>query len=255
MGIGKMVVPLFLSTLPEGMTFTIASLDANTPSGMYTYNMFTLGLPHTYSVRISTSIFKHDHTDLRQASDISSGATNNKRGAKLAELTMACDGAFNSGTGGSYLMKFMIKGRPTAHPEMPEAHISGTLTVSTSDWGTFSRPDTTHFNWTIDGVKPLLGPEGQASSNHGTFSASTPYLGYLEDSCITVLAIPDKGAYAFGVANQQDLLVKVLQLSVPAILAGHVLAWGYAAGWVIAGGAGVVKAVVWVAEKADKIHL
>lgn len=64
MGIGKMVVPLFLSTLPEGMTFTITSLDANTPSGMYTYNMFALDLPHTFSVRILTSVIKHDHTNL-----------------------------------------------------------------------------------------------------------------------------------------------------------------------------------------------
>lgn len=138
---------------------------------------------------------------------------------------------------------------------MAEAHITGTLTIGTSTWGLFTRPDKTNFFWTIDGVKPLPGPDGTPTSSHGTFTADTPYLGYLEDSCITVTAIPEKGAYGLGVSNQQDLLVKILQGAVPAIMAGHLLVWGHAAGWVIASGATVVKAVVWVAEKSDKIHL
>lgn len=50
MGIGKMNIPLFLSTLPEGMTMTINSIDADTPSGMYTYNQYKISLPHTFTV-------------------------------------------------------------------------------------------------------------------------------------------------------------------------------------------------------------
>lgn len=205
MGVGRMTIPLFLSTLPEGMSFTVDEINMNVPSGFWG---LIGGLPSGFT-------FPHTYT----ASDIAEGQPSNKRGAKIATLELATDGVFQSGNGGSFVVKFTISGRPDAYPDLPVKTTKGTLTVGTSQWGWFSRPDQTNFSW-------------QIGEQHQTYTAKTPTLTYLDDSCLAVAYFPDQKDYVFGVNNQQDFLVKLMQGAVGGIIAGHKAVWSVAAGWV-----------------------
>lgn len=216
MGIGQMTIPLFLSTLPEGMTFTVDEITQDVPSGFWAYFSKPNGVtfPHTY-----------------QPSDITEGLPNNKRGAKIAEFALRTDGyGLHGGQGGSFVVKFTITGQPKDHPEALVQDTKGTLTIGTSEWGVFSRPDQTNFSWQI----------GDA---HRTFTAKTPTLTYLDDSCLAVAYLPEERKYVFGVTNQQDFIVKLAQGGVSAVIAGHKMLWDAAAGLVASIG-GVAFAVV-----------
>lgn len=228
MGIGQMTIPLFLSTLPEGMTFTIDEITKDAPSGFWAY----IGLPNGVT-------FPHTF----QPSDIAEGLPSNKRGARIAELALRCDGGFfglHGGQGGSFVIKFTIKGRPKDHPEAAVQDTKGTLTIGTSEWGVFSRPDKTNFSW-------------QIGENHRTYTAATPTLTYLDDSCLAVAYLPEQKTYVFGVTNQQDFLVKVMQGGVDAIIAGHKVLWSAAAGMVASIGGIAFAVVSFGASKIDGI--
>jgi hypothetical protein len=226
MGIGQMTVSLFLSTLPEGMTFTIDEISKNVPSGFWAHMSMPndLTFPHTF-----------------QSSEITEGFPSNKRGASIVTLQLRTDGTgLGGGQGGSFLIKFTIKGRPTEHPEAPVQDIKGSLTIGTSEWGYFSRPDQTNFSWQIEG-------------QHSTYTAKTPTLSYLDDSCLAIAYLPDQKTYVFGVTNQQDFIVKVMQGGVSAILAGHKALWSTAAGMVCAIGGAAFAVVSFGASQIDGI--
>lgn len=57
----------------------------------------------------------------------------------------------------------------------------------------------------------------------------------------------------FGVTNEQDFIVKLLQGGVDAILTGHKLLWSTAAGMVASVGGYAVSVVAWSASKIDGI--
>jgi len=57
----------------------------------------------------------------------------------------------------------------------------------------------------------------------------------------------------FGVSNQQDFIVKLLQGGVGAIMTGHKLIWSTAAGWVAPIGGTAFAAVAWGASKIDGV--
>ncbi|KDQ16353.1 hypothetical protein BOTBODRAFT_31040 [Botryobasidium botryosum FD-172 SS1] len=216
MGIGKMTIPLYLTTLPEGMTFTLTSVSRDVPNGFWAHESLAsnITLPHTF-----------------QHSDIVTGRDTNKRGARVGDFSLMTDGSgLHGGQGGSFVLKFTIAGRPNDHPEAPAQNTEGTLTIGTSEWGFFSRPDQTNFSW-------------QIGDQHRTYTAKTPTLVYLDDSCLAIAWLPDQKIYVFGVDNQQDFIVKLMQGGVSAILAGHKVAWSTAAGSVAAFG-GVAVAVV-----------
>jgi len=59
----------------------------------------------------------------------------NHRGAKVAELQLRYDGAFDSGNGGSFLVNFTIKGRPEEYSDADGQVNKGQLTIGTSEWG------------------------------------------------------------------------------------------------------------------------
>ncbi|CAM6002912.1 unnamed protein product [Sphagnum balticum] len=226
MGLGQMTIPIFLSTLPEGMTFTIDEISKDAPSGFWAYISLPNGLtfPHTF-----------------RPSEITEGFSSNKRGARIAELDLRTDGSgLGGGQGGSFVIKFTINGRPNEHPDAPVQNTKGTLTVGTSEWGFFGRPDQTNFSW-------------QIGDNHRTFTAKTPNLGSLDDSCLAVAYLPDNKTYVFGVTNQQDFIVKVMQGGVSAILAGHKVLWSTAAGLVAPIGGAAFAVVSFGASAIDGI--
>ncbi|KAK7915190.1 hypothetical protein PG985_012893 [Apiospora marii] len=228
MGIGQMTIPLYLSALPEGMTLTIDEIVKNEPAGFWTHISQPNEVPS----------FPHQFS----ASDIAAGQPSNKRGAKIAELCLRTGGAtgLGGGQGGSFLLKFTLRGRPDAHPDARELRdVKGTLTVGTSAWGFFSRPDQTTFAWEIEGGKP------------NTYTAATPTLGYLDDSCLAVAYVPEEKTYVFGVSNQQDFIVKVMQGGVSGIIAGHKVLWTTAGGMVAAIGGVAVSVVAFGAGALD----
>lgn len=219
MGIGQMTIPLYLSALPEGMTLTIDEIVKNEPAGFWAH----ISQPH------EVPSFPHTF----RASDVAAGQPSNQRGAKIAELCLRTGGAtgLGGGQGGSFLLQFTLRGRPAAHPDAPALQdVRGTLAVGTSAWGVFSRPDETSFAWEIEG-RPH------------TFSAPTPTLGYLDDACLAVAYVPEEKKYVFGVSNQQDFIVKVMQGGVSGIIEGHKVLWSTAGGMVAAIG-GVAVGVV-----------
>lgn len=175
------------------------------------------------------------------ASDIAAGQLSNKRGAKISELCLRNGGSgLGGGQGGSYLIKFTLSGRPDAHPDARELRdMKGSLTVSTSAWGFFSRPDQTSFAWEVEGGKP------------NTYSAPTPTLGYLADSCLAVAYVLEEKAYVLGVTNQQDFIVKVMQGGVSGIVAGHKVLWTTAGGMVAVIGGVAVSVVVFGVSTLD----
>ncbi|KAH7183695.1 uncharacterized protein B0J16DRAFT_386769 [Fusarium flagelliforme] len=117
------------------------------------------------------------------------------------------------------------------HAALPERNIKGSRSIGTSEWGIFSRPDQTNFIWQIEGQQR-------------TFRAPIPTLSYLDDSRLAVAYAPDEQKYVFGVSNQQDLIVKLLQGGVGAILTGHKLLYSTAAGMVASIGGTAVVVVV-----------
>ena len=201
MGFGQMTIPLYLSVLPEGMTFTIDEINQDQPSGFWANISYPNGItfPHTFT-----------------PSDITEGQHNKYRGAKIAELQLRTDGwGLHGGQGGSFVVKFTISGRPKDHADLPDQNMKGSLSIGTSEWGFFSRPDKTNFIWQIEGQQR-------------TFTASTSTLSYLDDCCLAVAYASDEKKYVFGVSNQQDFIVKLLQGGVAPIggTAFAVVAWG-----------------------------
>ena len=225
MGMGQMTIPLFISTLPEGMTLTIDEITKDTPSGMWA----NISLPNNMS-------FPHTFT----TQEIKDGKPSNNRGAKVAELQLRTDGAFDSGNGGSFLVRFTIKGRPDECPDADVQDTKGQLTIGTSQWGVISRPDQTNFSWTIE-------------NKSQTYTAETPTLAYLDDSCMVLSYVPEKKAYVFGVSNQQELIVKIMQGAVSTIIAGHKALYSTAAGWVCSIGGAAVAVVAFGASFVDGI--
>ena len=226
MGIGQLTIPIFVSTLPEGMTLTIDEITKDAPSGFWSH----MSLPNNMS-------FPHKFT----TQEIKDGLPSNKRGAKVAELNLRTDGTgLGGGQGGSFLIKFTIQGRPDEYPEADVQNTKGQLTISTSEWGFFSRPDQTNFVWTI----------GDKSAS---YTAKTPTLAYLDDSCLAVGYVPDKKAYVFGVTNQQDFIVKLAQGAIKGVIAGHQVLWSAGAGMVTSIGGTVFAVVAFGAKYVDGI--
>ncbi|KAG8354354.1 hypothetical protein FVEN_g7642 [Fusarium venenatum] len=226
MGIGQMTIPLYLSALPEGMTFTVDEIKQDVPSGFWAYISYPNGItfPHTFNL-----------------SDITEGQHNKLRGAKIAELALRTDGfGLHGGQGGSFVVKFTISGHPKDHADLPDQNITGSLSIGTSEWGVFSRPDQTNFMWQVEGQQR-------------TFTAGTPTLTYLDDSCLAVAYVPEEQKYVFGVSNEQDFIVKLLQGGVDAILTGHKVLYSTAAGMVASFGGAAVAVVAWGASKIDGI--
>jgi len=223
MGIGKMTIPLFLSTLPEGMTFTIDEFNPNVPKDFYAHITLPNGItyPHTFT-----------------PSEIAAGSPSNHRGAKIAELILQTESAFTSGQGASFLIKFTISGKPKDQPDAPVQNAKGTLTIGTSEWGTFTRPDQTTFSW-------------QIGDQHQTYTAKTPTLTYLDDSCLVVGYVAAQKGYVFGVTNQQDFLVKLMQGGISGIIAGHKALYTLALGWVMPFPGALVGVVTFGASFVD----
>ena len=225
MGVGQMTIPLYVAAIPKGMTLTIDEINRTTPSGMWTH----ISLPNNMS-------FPHTFT----TQEIANGKPDNHRGAKVGELMLRTDGAFDSGQGGSFLLRFTIKGRPDEYPYADIQNTKGQLTIGTSEWGRFSRPDQTTFSWTIE-------------NRSQTYTAKTPTLSYLDDSCMLLSFVPESKAYVFGVTNQQDFLVKVMQGAIGGIITGHKALWSTAAGLVTSIGGVVVAVVAFGASRIDGI--
>lgn len=227
MGIGKITIPLFLSSLPEGMTLTIDDITKDVPSGFWAHISMPNGVssfPHTF-----------------HPSSIAEGHPSNKRGAKVAEFCLMTDGfGLKGGNGGSFVVKFTIKGRPNDQPQALVQDTKGTLTIGTSEWGFFSRPDQVNFWWQIGDM-------------HRTYTAKTPSLSYLDDSCMAVAYVPEEKAYVFGVTNQQDFIVKVMQGAVSGIIAGHQVLWATGAGLVTSIGGAVFGVVSFGIGQIDGI--
>lgn len=226
MGIGQMTIPLFISNIPAGMSITIHSITPTTPSNMWSHMTFPGGLtlPHTFT-----------------AADIEASRPSNNRGSQIVELQLRTNGAFDSGDGGSFHLTFSISGRPDEFPDAELlANKPGTLTISTSKWGKLARPDQTHFVWVIDGASE-------------TYSEDTPTLTYLDNSCILLSWHPEKKAYVFGVTNQADFVVGLMQNAVSLILTGHNVLWATAGGWVCSIGGTAVKVVAFGAAFVNKM--
>ncbi|GJJ77408.1 hypothetical protein EMPS_09767 [Entomortierella parvispora] len=226
MGIGQMTIPLYVASLPEGMTFTINDVTKDVPANFWAYFSapVTGGWPRTI-----------------QASEVATAIEKGQRGMKIGEFDLRTDGfGLSSGQGGSFLIKFTIAGRPSAHPEAEIQNIQGTLCIGTSEWGTFSRPDQTNFQWQIAGQSR-------------TFTAKTPTLSYLDDTVIAIAYVPEQKNYLFGVTNEQTFIVKVMQTMVGGILTGHKVLWSTTAGMVASIGGAAFAVVAWGASKIDGI--
>ncbi|RFN48744.1 hypothetical protein FIE12Z_6999 [Fusarium flagelliforme] len=195
---------------------TIALYLSALPGGMtFTIDEIKQDAPSGFWAHISYPngiTFPHTFTP----SDVTEGQHNTLHGAKIAELLLCTDG---------------WGGHPQDHAALPEQNIKGSRSIGTSEWGFFSRPDQTNFIWQIEGQQR-------------TFTAPIPTLSYLDDSRLAVAYAPDEQKYVFGVSNQQDLIVKLLQGGVGAILTGHKLLYSTAAGMVASIGGTAVVVVV-----------
>lgn len=226
MGLGTMTVPLYVTTLPEGMSLTVDDITKDEPSGF------------------KASISQATDSSWPQTithSDVTEGYAVSKRGAKVADIRFWTGGSgFGGGQGASVVVKFTISGRPVEDPDAPEQNATGTLIIGNSEWGFFSRPDKTNFVW-------------QIGSQSRTFTAPTPTLTYLDDSCMAVAYAPDDKTYAFGVTNQQDFIVRLMQNAVSGIIAGHKGLWKTAAGMVASIGGVAFDVVSFGVGKLDGI--
>ncbi|BFZ63836.1 hypothetical protein YB2330_004972 [Saitoella coloradoensis] len=223
MGIGQMTIPLFLASLPAGMTFTIDEITKDVPENFWA-NFSGDAAPRAI-----------------QPDAVSQATSEGKRGVRVGEFMLRTDGfGLSSGNGASFLMKFTIAGRPDAYPDAEVQNMQGTLSIGTSEWGTFSRPDQTNFVWQIAGQSR-------------TFTAKTPTLTYLDDTVMAVAYVPEQKSYLFGVTNEQTAVVKVMQTMVGGIIAGHKVLWSAAAGMVSSIGGIAFGVVAWGAGQIDGI--
>ncbi|KAL0948090.1 hypothetical protein HGRIS_010711 [Hohenbuehelia grisea] len=223
MGMGQMTIPIYLASLPEGMSFTIDEISKDVPSNFWAY-FSGKSTPRTISPEA-----------------VSEATSKGTRGVLLGEFMLRTDGfGLSSGQGASFLVKFTIAGRPDAYPDAVVQNMQGTLSIGTSEWGTFSRPDQTNFHWQIAGQSR-------------TYTAKTPTLTYLDDSVIAVAYVPDQKSYLFGLTNEQTLIVKIMQTMVGGILTGHKVLWSTAAGMVAGIGGTVFAVVAWGVSKIDGI--
>lgn len=221
--IGVMRIPLYLGVLPPNMTFTIDEITETVPKGMRAYRG-ARPLP----IKVS-------------ADEVATATKAGQRGVQLGTYELATTSALGGGQGASFLIKFTIAGRPSEANGTAVQDVKGTVTIGTSEWGTFGRPDNTIFNWQI------------ANSPHGVYTAKTPTLTYLQDTVIAIAYAPENKAYMMGMTNQAPAIVKLMQTAVGGIVAGHALLWGAAAGMVgtIAGVA--MNVVIWVPQAVNEL--
>lgn len=119
-----MTIPLYLSALPEGMSFTVDDIKKEEPSGFWAHISYPNGItfPHTFKL-----------------SDITEGQHNKLRGAKIADIALRTDGwGLHGGQGGSFVVKFTISGQPKDHADLPAQNMTGSLSIGTSAWGIIS---------------------------------------------------------------------------------------------------------------------
>ena len=228
-GFGKMTIPLWIASLPKNMTFTITDITPVQPKGMTAF--YNLGR----GVKLPISI----------TGDAVSTALANKNtpyGVSVGEFSlMTGNSGFGGGQGGSFNIKFNIAGLPpaAASANLPAQNINGQLTIATSEWGFFARPDQTIFTWTV------------GSGGSGTYSAKTKTLTYLDTTVLAVAYLPDTTQYVFGLTNTQTTIVKIAQAMVGGIIEGHKALWSYGAGLVVGIGGTVFSVVAWAASSLN----
>ncbi|KAK1983056.1 hypothetical protein LZ30DRAFT_575557, partial [Colletotrichum cereale] len=103
------------------------------------------------------------------------------------------------GPGSSFNIKYTVGGRSPQAVGTAVQNTKGTLTVSTSEWGTFGRPDYTLFSWQT------------GDSGWGTWSAKTPTLTSPDDTFITIAYCPDNKSYVFGLTTDGPAVTKFLR--------------------------------------------
>ncbi|KAF9343815.1 hypothetical protein BGX34_006337 [Mortierella sp. NVP85] len=231
MGIGQLGIPLYLASLPDGMTFTINEVTQNVPTNFWASTDRIGELPRTI-----------------KASDVATACKSDPRGTYIGGFELRTGGfGLSSGQGGSFLVKFTISGRPSAYPDVAPQDMQGALSIGTSKWGTFSRPDKIVFQWQIAGTS-------------STFTADVPMLTSPDNSLINIGYAPDKSNYVITISSQQSTIIKILQGMIGGIFAGHAAIWSYGAGLAAATvgtatavGTAAYAAVAWAAHKTDGI--
>ncbi|KAI9709004.1 MAG: hypothetical protein M1812_007817 [Candelaria pacifica] len=191
MGIGNMVFPLYVRKLPENMKFTITEIKPVDPAegGNWYKYASTAATPFTLDTTTSAG--------------------------KIGDFYLACNSTFQSGPGPSYEIRFRIDG---TSPTNVSSSRTGFLTLSTTSWGTFQRPDNGLVSFVFDG-----------SASH-VLSFPTPTLTYLDDVNIVVEWLPKENALGLTVTSDKTFTKQLAEYAIGGIFKAHEKAASWAIG-------------------------
>ncbi|KAJ9662719.1 hypothetical protein H2201_006003 [Coniosporium apollinis] len=139
----------------------------------------------------------------------------NKREGYIGEFILAADGAFQDGVGPNFGIKFQVSG---TSPTGVESTRNGYITLSTSEWGTFGRPDHGHVTFVFDG-----------SAAH-TYMYNTPTFSYLDGINIAIRWLEKENAVGITVSMDKTLIKEICDRAIRGILYAHEKAADWAVG-------------------------
>ncbi|KAM0231460.1 hypothetical protein ACHAPO_008570 [Fusarium lateritium] len=190
MGIGTMTFPLYIKKMPDNMRFTVTEVKGLNPpnNGEWYYWNNCPATPFTVDLE--------------------------KREGFLGEFRLSPNSVTQSGQGPKFEVRFTIEG---TSPTGVTSSRNGWLTISTSEWGWFARPDNGLITFVFDG------------SAAETLLFNTPILAYLDDCNIVVEWLKNESAVGMTVTSDKTTIKQLCEYAIGGILTAH----EKAASWVV----------------------
>ncbi|KAL6922647.1 hypothetical protein FSST1_006673 [Fusarium sambucinum] len=190
MGIGTMTFPLYINKMPDNMRFTVTEVKGFDPpnNGEWRYLNNCPATPFTVDL--------------------------DERHGFLGEFRLSPKTVMQSGQGPKFEVRFTIEG---ASPTGVTSSRNGWLTISTSEWGWFTRPNNGLITFVFDG------------SAAETLLFDTPILTYLDDCNIVVEWLKNESAVGMTITSDKTIIKKLCECAIGGILTAH----KKAAGWVV----------------------
>ncbi|KAH7143637.1 hypothetical protein EDB81DRAFT_857115 [Dactylonectria macrodidyma] len=192
---GQMTFPVYVRHMPPNMKFTVTEIKVVNP----------IGGGHWYAF----------HSCLQ---DVPFTVDPSESEGSVGEFILQCGGAWQSGPGPKFDIRFTIEG--TA-PNDVKASMAGRMVIETDDWGVLMRPRHGTISFCFD--------EGLPSC----FGFTTPVLAPMEDCCIVVEWIEEKETIGMSITSDKAFAEPLAKYGAQGVLTGHAKAaeWAVGTAW------------------------
>ncbi|KAF3314996.1 hypothetical protein TWF173_004212 [Orbilia oligospora] len=192
---------LYLSQLPEGLRFTVTAVTPSVPDssgwGAKFQNSF-----------VSPNPIYHNHNQDRPSFEVSVS----KNGGSIGVATLDGNhGIFNGRHGGKVEISFRVEGTTEMGGRPVRFDRKGFITVSSSDWHWFSRPDYSNISFCLDDDAPA----------NVSLSVPATISGMPDHAYFGIRVGPGTDQMGIACSSSKELVDKILDHMISGIFAVH----------------------------------